>query len=103
MTNAGSFPTPDLFNSKGEHTMKRHYYIGDNLEDMASAERGLEAAGISTPQIHVLSNDDAGVELSHLHEVEAVLKKTLFTAPGWAQSLVSSVERLFCHCRGLRA
>jgi phosphoglycolate phosphatase-like HAD superfamily hydrolase len=27
--------------------MKRHYYIGDNLEDLASAERGLEAAGIS--------------------------------------------------------
>jgi hypothetical protein len=55
--------------------MKRHYYIGDDLEDLASAERHLKAAGISTPQIHVLSNDDAGVELIHLHEVEAVLKK----------------------------
>jgi len=62
--------------------MRRHYYIGDDLEDLASAERGLEAAGISTPQIHVLSNDDAGVELTHLHEVEAVLKKDVVHGTG---------------------
>jgi hypothetical protein len=55
--------------------MKRHYYISDSLEDLGSVEPELEAAGISTPQIHVLSNDDAGVQLNHLNEVEAVLKK----------------------------
>lgn len=71
--------------------MKRHYYIGDNLEDLASAERGLEAAGISTPQIHVLSNDDAGVELTHLHEVEAVLKKDVVHGTG-----LGAVVGIFC-------
>ena len=55
--------------------MKRHYYISDDLEDLGSVEMDLQAAGISTPQIHVLSNDDAGVELNRLNEVEAVLKK----------------------------
>lgn len=55
--------------------MKRHYYISDDLDDLEIVERDLEAAGVSTPQIHVLSEDDAGVEQHHLHNVEAVLKK----------------------------
>lgn len=55
--------------------MKRHYYVSTDLDDLEVIERDLEAAGVSTPQIHVLSEDDAGVENHHLHEVEAVLKK----------------------------
>jgi hypothetical protein len=55
--------------------MKRHYYISDDLDDLEIVERDLEAAGVTTPQIHVLSEDDAGVEQHHLHNVEAVLKK----------------------------
>jgi len=55
--------------------MKRHYYISDDLDDLELVERDLEQAGLLKPQIHVLSEDDAGVELRHLHEVEAVLKK----------------------------
>ena len=55
--------------------MKRYYYISENLDDLATTERELEGAGVSTPQIHVLSDDDAGVENRHLNEVEAVLKK----------------------------
>jgi hypothetical protein len=55
--------------------MKRHYYISDDLDDLEVIERDLESAGVTTPQIHVLSEDDAGVENHHLHEVEAVLKK----------------------------
>jgi hypothetical protein len=55
--------------------MKRHYYISDDLDDLETVERDLEQAGVTTPQIHVLSEDDAGVETHHLHEVEAVLKK----------------------------
>ena len=55
--------------------MKRHYYLSDDLDDLERVERDLEAAGVTTPQIHVLSEDDAGVEQHHLHEVEAVLKK----------------------------
>jgi hypothetical protein len=55
--------------------MKRHYYITNDLDDLEIVENDLEAAGVTTPQIHVLSEDDAGVEQHHLHEVEAVLKK----------------------------
>ena len=55
--------------------MKRHYYISNDLAELGLVERELEAAGVSTPQIHVLSHDDAGVKRSRLNEVEAVLKK----------------------------
>lgn len=55
--------------------MKRHYYISNDLDDLETIERDLEAAGVTTPQIHVLSEDDAGVEQHQLHPVEAVLKK----------------------------
>lgn len=55
--------------------MQRHYFISDNLDDLEQVEQKLENAGVSTPQIHVLSEDDAGLEQHHLHQVEAVLKK----------------------------
>jgi len=55
--------------------MKRHYFISDDLDDLAEIERGLDAAGITPPQVHVLSNDDAGLTLKQLHQVEAVLRK----------------------------
>ena len=55
--------------------MKRHYFISTDLDDLEVVEQDLERAGVGTPQIHVLSEDDAGVETHHLHEVEAVLKK----------------------------
>jgi len=55
--------------------MKRHYYISDDLGDLELVEKQLEQAGVSTPQIHVLSEDGHGVQQHHLHEVESVLKK----------------------------
>ncbi len=55
--------------------MKRHYFISQDLDDLAAMERDLHAAGITPPQIHVLSNDDASVTLKQLHQVEAVLRK----------------------------
>ncbi len=56
--------------------MKRHYFITDDLDDLDHVEDELERAGFSTPQMHVLSRDDAGVATRpHLHPVEAVLKK----------------------------
>jgi hypothetical protein len=58
--------------------MKRHYYISDDLDDLEHIEEELELNGVSTPQIHILSRDDAGVALhAHLHPVEAVLKKNV--------------------------
>ncbi|MCR8923942.1 NAD/FAD-utilizing enzyme [Dasania sp. GY-MA-18] len=55
--------------------MKRHFYITDNLDDLELVEQELESSGVETPQIHILSENDADVENHHLHEVEAVLKK----------------------------
>jgi len=55
--------------------MKRHYFISDDLDELTEIERGLNAAGITPPQVHVLSNDDAGLTLKQLHQVEAVLRK----------------------------
>jgi hypothetical protein len=56
--------------------MRRHYYISDDLDDLDHIEEELENAGLATPQMHVLSRDDAGVAThEHLHPVEAVLKK----------------------------
>jgi hypothetical protein len=55
--------------------MKRHYFISDDLDDLEHVEEELERNGFVTPQIHVLSKDDAGVaHHEHLHEVEAVMR-----------------------------
>jgi len=55
--------------------MRRHYYISDDLDDLESIERELEENGVTTPQIHVLSKDDAGVEEHHLNHVPSFMKK----------------------------
>ena len=55
--------------------MLRHYFIGDSLDDLEVFEEQLEAAGVSTPQIHVLSSNDADVAShSHLHAVQSFLR-----------------------------
>ena len=54
--------------------MLRHYFISDSLDDLEVLEQQLEAAGVSTPQIHVLSRNDAEVENHHLHEVQSFMK-----------------------------
>jgi hypothetical protein len=55
--------------------MIRHFYICDDLDDLDRLEKELEEEGVFRPQIHVLSNDDTGVEThKHLHNIEAVLK-----------------------------
>lgn len=63
-----------FYNTWG-HSMKRHYYISDNLDELKSIESELEEDGVKRSQIHVLSNSDAEVEKKHLHEVESVLKQ----------------------------
>ncbi|NQX90190.1 MAG: NAD/FAD-utilizing enzyme [Halioglobus sp.] len=55
--------------------MKRQFYISDDLEDLEIVEQQLESAGVTTPQIHVLSQDDAGMKAHRLNDVEAVLRK----------------------------
>jgi hypothetical protein len=56
--------------------MNRHYYISDDLDDLETVETELEANGISTEQIHVLSENDADVEQHHhLHDVPSFMKQ----------------------------
>jgi hypothetical protein len=55
--------------------MLRHYYISDDLDDLEAVGQELEEKGVSNPQIHVLSENDAEVEKHHLHAIEAVLKQ----------------------------
>lgn len=55
--------------------MKRQYYISNDLDDLELLENELKSTGLSTPQIHVLSENDAEVEKHHLHAIESVLKK----------------------------
>ena len=58
--------------------MKRHYFISDDLDDLDCIEVELEQSGVATPQIHVLSSDDAGVDThTHLHNIESVLKQNV--------------------------
>ncbi|HEY4724333.1 MAG TPA: NAD/FAD-utilizing enzyme, partial [Anaerolineae bacterium] len=48
------------------------------MDDLELFEEQLETAGVSTPQIHVLSRNDAEVEHhQHLHEVQSVMKRDL--------------------------
>ena len=55
--------------------MKRYYFISDNLDDLKSVENELERRGITTLQIHVLSQRDADVENHKLHEVSSFMKQ----------------------------
>ncbi len=63
--------------------MKRHFFISDNLDELEAVERELEDSGLATPQIHVLSQDDAEVEHHRLPEVEAVLRKDVVHSMEW--------------------
>jgi hypothetical protein len=56
----------------------RHYFISDNLDDIDLLEEQLEAGGISSAQIHVLSKDEVGVARHiHLHEVASLLRQDM--------------------------
>ena len=58
--------------------MLRHYFISDSLDDLEVFEEQLEAAGVSSSQIHVLSRADAEVEHHHhLHEVKSFMKNDI--------------------------
>ena len=56
--------------------MLRHYFISDDLDDLEIIEEQLEARGVSTPQIHVLTAHDAELDHhQHLHRVQSMMKK----------------------------
>lgn len=49
--------------------MKRYFYLSDDLDDLEIIEAQLEEKGVSTPQIHVISKDEAGLDNHKLHQV----------------------------------
>ena len=55
--------------------MLRHYYVTDDLDELVIVENELKENGFTTAQIHILSENDVGVENHNLHEVAAVLKQ----------------------------
>ncbi|WP_371379399.1 NAD/FAD-utilizing enzyme [Thalassotalea aquiviva] len=57
--------------------MIRHYYLSENLSELEQFEKELLNNGFTLPQMHVLSENDADVQLHHLNEVESVLKKDI--------------------------
>jgi len=58
--------------------MLRHYFTSSDLDDLELVEEQLEAAGIPTPQIHVLTLDDTDAENHHhLHDVQSLMKRDL--------------------------
>ena len=54
----------------------RRYFISDDLDDLEVIEEQLEGAGVSAPQIHVLTLHDAELDHhEHLHRVQSFMKK----------------------------
>lgn len=60
--------------------MNRHYYVSDDLDDLERVEQELEASGIDTEQIHVLSEKDAELERHRLHSVPSMMKTDVVNA-----------------------
>jgi len=54
--------------------MDRQFLISNNLDDLEATQDELVQRGFDERQLHVLSNDDAGVELHHLHAVDSFSK-----------------------------
>lgn len=54
----------------------RHYFVSGSLDDLEQVEEELEAQGVATAQIHVLSLDESGVDShSNLNGVPSLLKR----------------------------
>lgn len=55
--------------------MHRHYFISDDLDDLEQIEGELEAGGIDSEHIHVLSECETELARHHLHDISRLLKK----------------------------
>jgi hypothetical protein len=73
--------------------MKRHYFIGDDLDVIAMVEKELTAQGIAAEKIHTLSLDDAHAERRQLNDVQSLMKRDVIHAGeiGALIGLVASV------------
>ena len=69
----------------------RRYFISDDLDDLDAIEEQLESAGVSTPQIHVLTAHDAELDHhEHLHRVQSFMKRDIIHS-----TLIGSVIGVF--------
>ena len=58
--------------------MLRHYFISDSLDDLEVFEEQMEAAGVATPQIHVISRHEEEVaHHEHLNYVQSFMEKDI--------------------------
>ena len=58
--------------------LSRQYFISDNLADLERTKEELETAGIATPQIHILTRDNAGLERhKDLNGVPSLMKRNI--------------------------
>jgi len=55
--------------------MLRHYYVANDLPELKTVAGELNQEGFTTPQIHVLSEDDHNVKQLGIPDVESVLRK----------------------------
>lgn len=56
-------------------TMTRYFFISTDLGVLEQFEQDLERAGIVTPQIHVLTEDEGEARRRHVHQVTPFMKK----------------------------
>jgi len=71
-----SNPVTQCADSEGS-VIKRHYFIGDDLNVVASVEQELLSTGIDAQRIHALSLDDTDAEQHQLHDVHSLMNKNL--------------------------
>jgi hypothetical protein len=71
----------------------RHFFISDNLDDLELFEEQLEAAGVTRPQVHVLSNAADVANHEHLNYVRSLMKSDLVhsTTRGAVIGLIAAV------------
>lgn len=59
-------------------SLTRLFFTSRDLDDLERLEADLEAAGIASPQIHVLTLDDGGADQrEHLHSVSSLMKRDI--------------------------
>ena len=63
--------------------MDRYFFVGEDLKELEILEGELESRGITTAQIHVLSNDGAGVAQHSLHEVGSLMRTDVIRKGLW--------------------
>lgn len=71
--------------------MKRYFYAGDDLDSLETLSTELERYGLDRVQLHVLSQDDTGVDTRQgIHSVASIMKKDLI-ASGLRGALIGLV------------